>query len=55
MKRFLIKYIGKLWRAIVRVEHVVYCITGCKVELPLHWLYYKTAENQWRKHYYENL
>lgn len=43
------KLIGKLLFKIVKFEHTLYCFTQCRVELPLHKLYYN-----WRRKKYEH-
>lgn len=43
------KIIVKIVETIIRFEHLIYCATDCKVELPLHKRYY-----QHRREVYEN-
>lgn len=44
------KIIYKIAKDIIAIEHVVYCSTGCKVELPLHKAYYKYCRQRY-EHY----
>lgn len=43
------KLIGKMLFKIVKFEHILYCFTQCRIELPLHKSYYK-----WRRKNYEH-
>lgn len=50
------KILIPLLRWILKAEHYIYCITGCRVELLLHKMYYAHARKMyedylWRKKY----
>ena len=37
----------RIVRFILRIEHIIYCMTDGKVELPLHRSYYSWSERQY--------
>lgn len=45
MKKVIIKMAKKL----LRLEHTIYCMTGCRVELPLHKAYYEMCRRKFEE------
>lgn len=43
----------KVLRGILRLEHFVYCVTDCGLELPLHRAYYRRAEQRYNEYLFE--
>lgn len=49
MKKFVLFLAKKL----LRLEHIIYCATNCKVEGILHSAYYKRAEQRYNEYLFE--
>ena len=43
----------KVYKALLRVEHNIYCATDCKVELFLHRSYYERRKKQYEEYLYQ--
>lgn len=46
MNRFIAKFLQKQ----LRLEHIIYCATDCKIELPLHKWYYDMREKKYNSY-----
>lgn len=44
------KFLSQLLKRQLRLEHIIYCASGCKIELPLHKSYYKYRRDQYQKY-----
>lgn len=45
------KFLCFFLRKVLRLEHLLYCLTDCKVELPLHRAYYARRRQQYINYY----